>query len=328
MSVFVTGGSGVVGSALLTRLVSKGYETFAMARSPEASSTVEQLGAKAIRGDILDFDETVLEGIDVVYHVAGVNELCPRDPDSMRLVNVEGTRNVVQAAHRAGVRRLVYTSSVAVLGHRAVGLTDESLIHSGRFVSHYAATKWEAEKVAFSEVGSCEVVAVNPASVQGPGRATGTAKIILDLAADKLPVLTDTSISIVDVNDCAQGHILAAERGVPGERYILSGFTVTIPEALALLTELTGRVSKTRLVPAWALRPLGPMVGLTARRFGFSLGGLELCREILDNLLIRHTYDGSKASRELGLEYRSAASTLGALLTWAESEGHYVPKAG
>lgn len=325
MRVVVTGGSGVVGSALIKMLVADGHYVGALARSTEAAERVSELGAYAIEGDVTDFDPAVLTGAEVVYHVAGVNELCPDDPDEMARVNIEGTRNVVRAAHATGVRRLVHTSSVAVLGSRRGVLTNESSIHSGRFVSRYAATKWGAEKVAFSESGPCEVVAVNPASVQGPGRATGTGKIILDLAAGKLPVLVDATISIVDIEDCARGHILAAERGQPGERYVLSGFTMTIQEALVLLERLTGRPTGTRVVPAGAFRSMMPLVGSAADRFGFSLGGQELCREMLDNLLIHHAYDGSRATRELGLEYRSAEQTLRSLLDWAQSNGQYQP---
>lgn len=328
MRVLVTGGSGVVGSALVRMLIADGAYVSALARSDTAAAKLEDLGAHPVRGDVVTVDPDAFVGSDVVYHVAGINELCPDDPEHMSIVNIEGTRNVVRGCHASGVRRMVHTSSVAILGHRPPMVTDETLIHSGKFVSHYAATKWGAEKVAFSEVGPCEVVAVNPASVQGPGRATGTAKIILDLAAGKLPALVDTAISIVDIEDCARGHILAAERGTPGERYILSGFTVSIAEALALLERLTGRPTSTRLVSSKLLQPMAPAAGRAAERMGISLGGQPLCREMLDNMLMHHVYDGSKATRDLGLTYRSPEVTLQSLLDWAESEGHYAPVVG
>ena len=328
MRVLVTGGSGVVGSALVRMLIADGAYVSGLARSDDAANKLEALGAHPVRGDVVTVTSDAFVGSDVVYHVAGVNELCPDDPEQMSLVNIEGTRNVLRGCHTAGVRRMVHTSSVAVLGHRTGIATDETLIHTGKFVSHYAATKWGAEKVAFSESGPCEVVAVNPASVQGPGRATGTAKIILDLAAGKLPALVNTSISIVDIEDCARGHILAAEKGTPGERYILSGFAVTISEALELLERLTGRPTSTRLVSSKLLQPMAPAAGRAAERMGISLGGQPLCREMLDNMLMHHVYDGSRATRDLGLEYRSAEETLQSLLDWAESAGHYQPVIG
>ena len=264
MSTLVTGGTGVVGQALVRHLVAAGRAPRVLARSDAAAETVRGLGGEPVAGDVLDAGSVAaaVEGCASVFHVAGVVEFCSKDPDRMMAVNVEGTRNVVRVARTAGVARLVHTSSTVTLGEEPGTVGHEGTVHRGEYLTTYEHSKVEAERAAFAEAGSLDVVAVNPASVQGPGRSTGTGKILLDAVNGRLPLMVDTTFSIVDVDDCARGHLLAEERGTPGERYVLSGFTLSVGAALGMLGDLTGRPARVRLIPPAILRPFGPVVRL------------------------------------------------------------------
>lgn len=318
MTVLVTGGSGVVGAAVVRHLVASGAEVRGLARSPAAAAAVEGLGATAVDGDILDADRLprAVDGCELVFHVAGINAMCLRDASPMYRANVEGTRAVLEAAGRAGVRRVVYTSSAVTLGEPAGTIGSETSPHRGKFHSQYERSKYEAELMALAGEWEVEVVAVNPSSVQGPGRATGTGKLILDVLNGKLRFLVDTPLSIVDIDDCAAGHLLAAERGAPGERYVLNGFTMTTREALGVVADLVDRPVQVRYLPVRLVRALGPPLDLVNR-----FKELPLCGEMIRTLTQGHTYDGSRATRELGLAYRPAADTLRRTVDWFRSEG-------
>ena len=277
-------------------------------------------GIQPVAGDVLAYStlEKAFAGADLVFHVAGINRMCAPDPAEMYRVNVEGTRNVLKAAAAAGVRRLVFTSSAATIGENAGTVGHEETSHRGRFSSHYERSKFEAERVVMTEdAGTLEVVTVNPSSVQGPGRATGTGKVLLDLIAGRLRTVVDTTVSIVDIDDCARGHVLAAQRGVAGRRYILNSFSMTIQEAITVLAAVIDRPLRVRYLP-----PSLALAGGTAIGAAFRLLGKRgpVCGEMVRTLLHGHVYDGSRATRELGLEYTQANDTLERLVTWARSE--------
>ena len=320
MSVVVTGGSGVVGSALVRHLVADGARPHCLSRSSASDTALRELGATPVRGDVLDLSSlrAGFEGADLVYHVAGMNTMCPVDPEEMMRVNIDGSRNVVAAAEAAGVRRLVYTSSAAAIGERAGEVGTEASEHRGWYLSHYERSKHLAERAVLEEADDVEVIVVNPSSVQGPGRATGTGALILALLAGRLPALIDTRLSIVAIDDCARGHVLAGARGNPGSRYLLNSFTMTMREAVALLEDAVGRPVAVPWVPGW-LASLGvlPVEGL-ARIRGRKP---SLCREMVRTLRHGHAYDGSKAATELGLVYTTAPVLLGRLVDWFTAEG-------
>lgn len=318
MTVLVTGGTGVVGQPVIRRLVESGREVRGLARSEKAASVLAGLGAVPSAGDIEDPDSLAraMSGCEVVYDIAGVVSFCPTDPAALYRINVEGTRNVVKAARRAGVRRLIHTSSVAALGERPGTVGSESTRHTGRYSSHYARSKHQGELVALAEAGDMEVVVVNPSSVQGAGRTTGTGDLLLRAVNGDLRFLVDTPISIVDTEDCARGHIAAEQHGVAGRRYVLSGFTITLRQASDLLSELTGRHYPTRFLPKPLLALLGPLANLIGRR----VRSVPICRETVHLMRYGAIYDGSLAVRELGLEYRSAGETFaGALDSFREA---------
>ena len=320
--VFVTGGSGVIGGALVARLVERGDEVLALARSDAAVAAVQKRGARPVRGDALD-PEALARGMDgcaLAFHVAGVNALCVKDPQAMRRVNVDCAVLAVRAAKRAGVPRLVHTSSAATVGEAPGAIGNEDTTHRGWFLSTYEQTKTEGERdalAAAAEIGQ-DVVSVNPSSVQGPGRASGTGRILLAFLDGRLRVFVQTYVSMVDIGDCIEGHLLAAERGQPGERYLLNGMTLTISEALALAADVAGVERSPRLVPrAVATVAAGAVEGA----FRLARRSPPVCREMVRTLLHGHRYDASRAERELGLSYTPPRETVRRTVEWARAEG-------
>lgn len=320
MKVAVTGGSGVVGSAVVRHLVDAGHEVRALARSPFARETLDGLGAETVNGNVLDAASlrTLASGAEIVYHVAGVNQLCAADPDLMWRVNVEGTRAIMTACRSEGVRRLVHTSSAVTIGEVGGAVATEETPHRGFFLSGYERSKHEAERVVLSEADGLDVVSVNPSSVQGPGRSTGTGRILLAAANGNLPFAFETTFSLVDIDDCARGHILAAEKGVSGKRYLLSGATLTMHQAMRLVSEETGR----HIAP-WFVTPEAVKGVAAVIEVAFSLLRRHplFCREAARVMLHGHRYDGSRATRELGLEYTPVAETIRRALAWFADEG-------
>lgn len=320
--VFVTGATGVIGRALVGRLLERGDQVVALARSPEAAEALAQRGMAACRGEA-DDERALAEGMDgcsVAFHLAGVNALCVADPERMRRVNVDGAVAAVRAAKLAGVPRLVHTSSAATIGEPDGTIATEWTAHRGWYLSTYERTKTEGERAALAAARSMgqDVVCVNPSSVQGPGRASGTGRFLLAFLDGRLKVFVNTHVSLVDIADCVEGHLLAAERGVAGERYLLSGIRLTILEALSLAAEVAGVERRPRLVPSFLATAAGAAV-----ETGFRLLGRHppVCREMVRTLLHGHRYDGSRAERELGLAYTPARETLLRTVEWARSEG-------
>ena len=327
MRVAVTGGTGVVGAAVLRRLVDDGHQVRALARSEAAQQAVAAAGAAPVAGHILDIGALgrLVAGCDWVFHVAGINELCPADPAGMWTVNVDGTQAIVDACAGAGVGRLVHTSSAATVGERRGETGDEATLHRGWFLSEYERSKHRAEQVALGAPSHLDVVVINPSSVQGPGRATGTGRLLLAAARGRLRAAIDTHFSIVDIGDCARGHVLAAERGRTGERYLLSGATLQMREALDLLGELIGTEPKVWMMPPVVLSGLAVLVEAVWRMAGRRP---PLCRETARVLGFGHRYDGSRAARELGLQYTPVEKTLVSTVLWFEQEGLLEGKRG
>jgi dihydroflavonol-4-reductase len=320
VKVAVTGGSGVVGTSLIKHLIEAGHDVRALARSTRSVGRLASLGATPVRGDVLDYYSLgkLVDGVEWVFHVAGVNELCTKDPDHMWRVNVEGTRLVMNACRSSGVSRMIHTSSAVTFGEGDGLVATERTPHRGRFLSDYEHSKTAAERLLFSEARGLDVVAVNPSSVQGPGRSTGTGRILLGAARGNLPFVIDTTLSLIDIDDCARGHLLAADKGAAGARYLLSGATVTMSEALALLSVATGRDLSPRFINPWLAYGLGSVVGVLYRLLGRTP---PICGEAVRVMSRGHRYDGSRATRELGLEYTPIDDTLRRTVEWFESEG-------
>ena len=319
---FVTGGSGLIGGALVERLIEEGGQVVALARSEVAAQALTARGARVARGDVLDEGTLAraMQGCEIAFHVAGVNTLCPADPAALLRVNVDGALAAARAAARAGVGRLVHTSSAAAIGERVGSVGREDSPHRGWYLSPYERSKHEGERAVLAaarELG-LDVVSVNPASVQGPGRASGTGRILLAAVDGRLPVFVDTRISLVDLADCVDGHLLAAQRGRPGERYVLCGATLTVREALSLVREVTGMPVRPRRLPGVLVTALG---AVAEGAFGALGRPPPVCRAAVRTLRHGHAYDGSRAARELGLAYTPVRESLERIIAWARAEG-------
>ncbi len=320
MKVAVTGGSGVVGGAVVRLLVEAGDEVLALARSEQAAEKLTGLGSRPVRGDVLDKASLgeLVKGTEWVFHVAGVNEFCSKDPDRMDRVNIGGTSNVIATCRQAGIGRMVHTSSAVTLGEQTGEIGSESTEHRGYYRSRYERSKHLSERLVLETPDGLDVVVVNPSSVQGPGRATGTGKLILDAVRGQLPFVVDTTLSIVDIDDCARGHLLAAEKGYRGERYVLSGFTMTMTEALGILERMVGRPVSPRMIPPWMATVGGVLVEAGARLLGKQP---PVCREMIRVVRGGAAYDGSRATDQLGLHYTPPDETIARTIAWFEAEG-------
>src|SRR6266487_2296637 len=246
----VTGGTGFVGGLLLSRLVRQGREVRAMVRRPGDRERLPTPEVELALGDLEDEEVLVraAEGCEVVYHAAGMNQLCLPDPTPLYRVNVDGTARLLRAAQRAGVRRVVYTSSAATLGGDGGHAADETSPPPGTFTSHYARSKYEAERVALEFLG-VEVVTLNPSSVQGPGRRTGTARVFIDYLNGRLRFDLPSRFGICYTEDCVSGHLLAESKGRAGERYVLNTATLSNTEAIDLIAVISGLTSRPRTLP-------------------------------------------------------------------------------
>ncbi|MDP9298757.1 MAG: NAD-dependent epimerase/dehydratase family protein [Actinomycetota bacterium] len=319
---FLTGASGFVGASVLRRLVRSGRQVRALARSDDAARSLADAGATPIAGDLFDMEALLsgMRGCATVFHVAGVNAVCPRDPEQMMRANVEGAANIVRSAAAAGVRRVVHTSSAATIGEARGTVGREDSPHRGSFLSRYERSKFLGERRVL-ELGDdlgIEVVCVNPSSVQGPGRTGGSARLLIELVNRRRPVVVDTWLSLVDVDDCAAAHLLAESRGIPGSRYLLNAASLSTDEAVALLVRVCGRPRRVlhlpRLVASIAAAAAGPIGAITTR-------DTALCRDAARTLVHGHRYDGSLAERELGARYRPVEETLRRTLAWYARHG-------
>ncbi|MGZ5344427.1 MAG: NAD-dependent epimerase/dehydratase family protein [Actinomycetota bacterium] len=320
--VFVTGGSGFIGGALVKRLVDEGRHVLALARSADAVGTLGAAGAEPVRGG-LESSSTLLaamRGCGTVFHVAGVNATCLRDPSEMLHANIDGVAAVIRAAASAGVGRVVHTSSAATIGEPEGVVAREDTAHRGWFLSDYERSKFLGERRAL-DLGTTlgiDVVSVNPSSVQGPGRIEGSARLLIDLVNGKLPVLVDTHLSIVDIDDCTEAHLLAETHGVAGRRYLVSGASLTTPEAVQLLRDACGHPKRARYAPRSVITFAGAFGGVLT---WLTHRDLPLCSESTRVLLHGHRYDGSLAERELGLAYTPVEETVRRTLAWYAQQG-------
>ena len=329
--VLVTGATGFIGGHVARALLERGYRVRALLRpGQELPWSHPALGAAF--GDIRDRPSVAaaLQGCDAVVHVAGLYTFWAPKPKLMYQVNVEGTRNVLEAAFEAGVERIVHTSTAGTLKHRGGGtLADETEdAEPADLAGHYWRSKFQAELQARRLAGQgAPVMVVNPTVAVGPGdvKPTPTGQVIVDFLRGAIPAYVNTGLNLVDVADVAEGHVLALERGEVGQRYLLGNQegNITLKEMLRMLAELTGRPAPRRRLPmalALAAAYVDQFVEgtLLRRQPRIPLEGTQHAR-------VPTWVDCSKAVRELGLPQRPVRDALRHAIEWFSAEGYITP---
>ncbi|MGD2135582.1 MAG: NAD-dependent epimerase/dehydratase family protein [Gemmatimonadales bacterium] len=272
MRYFVTGGTGFIGRRLVRRLLADGHEVRALVRDPARAADLERLGARLCPGDITA-PETLPEpmrGADGVYHVAGWYEVGARDTSPGYRINVEGTRNVLETMRTLGIPKGVYTSTLAVFSDTGGRVPDETYRHDGKHLSEYDRTKWIAHYEGAEPLMArgLPLVVVQPGVVYGPGDHSRIGDTLRDYLRRRLPVLVkETAFCWAHVDDTVEGHVLAMERGRPGETYIIGGEVHTLVEAIDVAARITGVPAPKLRLPPWILRvgsilvrPLAPVL--------------------------------------------------------------------
>ena len=256
MKTFLTGATGFLGSHVARVLSAQGAELRLLVRTTSNLNNLEGLNAETATGDLRDpaSIDKAMSGCDTVFHVAADYRLWVRDPEQMYRSNVEGTRAILEAARKNGVRRMVYTSSVATMGFTRNGnpADEDSPVALADMIGHYKRSKFMAEQIALEAGRSgMDVVVVNPTTPVGEQdiKPTPTGRIILDFLKRKFPAYVDTGLNLVDVTECARGHVAALERGKSGERYILGGENLTLKQILDKLGAITGLSSPSVKLP-------------------------------------------------------------------------------
>ncbi|HEX3914359.1 MAG TPA: hopanoid-associated sugar epimerase [Steroidobacteraceae bacterium] len=326
MKALVTGATGFVGAAVARALLGAQWQVRVLARTGSDRRNLNGLQVEVCEGDLLDRAslERAAADCEGVFHAAADYRLGAPDPAQLYRTNVEGTRNMLDAARRSGVRRIIYTSSVATIGIPADGtpgdeLTPNSLEH---MIGHYKRSKYLAEE-AVQEAAreGISVVIVSPSTPVGPGdiKPTPTGQLVLDAAAGRMPAYVDTGLNIVHVDDVAQGHLLAYERGKAGERYILGGQDLTLQQILGIIADLVGRAPPRIRLPYGVILPIACVAEgfarVSGRRSGrITLEGVRMSRK-------RMFFSSAKAARELGYVWRPPAQAFADAIRWFRASG-------
>jgi dihydroflavonol-4-reductase len=326
MTTLVTGASGFLGSHVARLLTERGENVRLLLRSTSQTKLIDGLPAERVEGDLRDPSslDRALSGVRTVYHVAADYRLWARDPREIYESNVQGTRNLLDAASRARVEKFVYTSTVGTVAvPRPDALPDERVDSSlGEMIGAYKRSKWLAEQEAKRAAASgLPVVIVNPTTPVGPGDAkpTPTGRIIVDFLNGRMPAYVDTGLNFVPVEDAAAGHLLAAERGRLGERYILGGENLTLKQALEILSRVSGRPAPRVRVPHALAMAAGygdaALSLLLGREPRIPLEGVRMARH---NMFV----NSEKARVELGFSPGPVAAALERAVRWYESNGY------
>ena len=326
MRALVTGATGFVGAAVARALLSEGWEVRALARKGSDRRNLQRINVEVVEGNLNDAASLApaVAGCEGLFHVAADYRLGAFDPRELYQTNVEGTRNILNAARAAGVRRVVYTSSVATIGIPKDGTpgSEDTPSTVADMIGHYKRSKFLAEEAAREAVraGGSEVVIVNPSTPVGPGdvKPTPTGQLVFDAAAGRMPAYVDTGLNIVHVDDVAAGHLLAFHRGRNGERYILGGQDMTLREILADISRLVGRKPPSVRLPSAVVMPIAYVAEAVARVTGrptrVTVEGVRMARKLM-------FFSSGKAARELGYQWRPPTQAFADAIEWFRDQG-------
>ena len=327
MKAFVTGATGFVGSHVAQVLAEQGADLRLLVRTGSDPKNIQQLNADRVVGDLCDPEsiDRAMAGCDVVFHVAADYRLWVRDPAPMYRANVEGTRTILQAARKNRVRRVVYTSSVATMGFTVKNnpVDESSPVSLENMIGHYKRSKYMAEEVALAAGhDGIDVVVVNPSTPVGEQdiKPTPTGRIVVDFLKKKFPAYVDTGLNMVDVRECARGHVAALEKGRSGERYILGGENLTLKQILDKLAAITGLPSPRVRLPY--------AVALASGVVDTVVTGVVLRREprvTIDAVRMgrkKMFVSSAKAERELGWKPVPVDAALRRAVQWFNDNGY------
>lgn len=321
MKAFVTGGTGFIGQRVIKKLLERQYDVYALARSGASAQKLTAMGCTVIPGDITDVASmrSGMAGSDAVFHIAAWYKVGAPDWLEAEKINVSGTRNVLRLAHELGVPKIIYTSTIAVLGDTHGQLVDESFYQGGPFLSEYDRTKWLAHyKVALPliEMGA-PIMIVMPGMVYGPGDTSVLAEM-MRLFYRGMPALPgpETTFTFAHVEDIAEGHLLALEKGRPGESYILAGPAIPLGEMMDFWSHLTGKPAPLLRIPARMVRPFAPLMG--------ALGAIvplpgSFSREATHSLGATYIARADKARAELGWQTRPLQTGMLETFEWLQA---------
>jgi dihydroflavonol-4-reductase len=327
MQVFLTGATGFLGSHVARVLAEQGADLRLLVRPSSNLRNLEGLKAETAIGDLRDSAslEKAMAGCEVIFHVAADYRLWVRDPNEMYRSNVEGTRAIIEAARKNGARSVVYTSSVATVGFTGNGhpADEDSPVALADMIGHYKRSKFMAEQVALEAGGGAmRVVTVNPTTPIGEQdvKPTPTGRIVVDFLKRKFPAYVDTGLNLVDVRECARGHVAALEKGKSGERYILGGEDLTLKQILDKLGAISGLPSPKVKLPYF--------VAYLAGAVDETVSGRMLGREpraTIETVRMgkkKMWASSSKAERELGWKTLPADGALRRAVEWFQANGY------
>jgi dihydroflavonol-4-reductase len=327
MKAFVTGGTGFIGGAVVRKLVEAGHQVRVLVRPKADTRQIEGLPVEKVVGSLEDVESLRrgMEGCDWVFHLAALYSYWGYRWEDFYRVNVEGTRHVLEVAREMDIRRIVHTSSIAALGvnRNRTPANEDTHTSLEDKIGFYQRSKFLGQQVAleFARQG-VPVVIVNPSTPVGVGdyKPTPTGQIILDFLNGRMFGYVDTGLNIVDVEDVAQGHLLAAERGRVGECYILGGENLTLKQVLDILAEVSGRPPVRLRIPHWVAMAWA-YVDVTLA----SLGLRKVPTATPEKVQLSRRYewfDCSKAMKELGYSYRPAREALRKAVEWYRANGY------
>ncbi|MEN7529614.1 hopanoid-associated sugar epimerase [Cupriavidus sp. DL-D2] len=324
--ILVTGASGFLGSSVMRQALERGFQVRVLVRPTSPRANLAGLPVEVVEGDMRDAASMAraMAGVRYLFHVAADYRLWAPDPEDIVRANVDGTVTTMEAARNAGVERIVYTSSVATLRVAgATGPVDETAAMAGHeAIGAYKRSKVLAEREVERLVAEgLPAVIVNPSTPIGPRdvRPTPTGRIIVEAATGKIPAFVDTGLNLAHVDDVANGHFLALDKGRVGERYILGGQDVLLRQMLADIAGMAGRRAPTIELPRWPLYPIAH-VAETVARFTkkepfVTVDGLKMSR-------YRMFFTSAKAQRELGYAPRPYQEGLRDALDWFRDNGY------
>jgi dihydroflavonol-4-reductase len=320
VKILLTGATGFVGSAVLRRLLRDDYQIRVLVRKGSDRSNLHGLNVQVVEGDLTQASSLLYacDDCDALFHVAADYRLWAPNPDELYQTNVEGTRALFDAARQAGVPRIVYTSSVATLGIPGDGrVGDENTpVALNDMIGHYKRSKFLAETLVKQLAAEgLPVVIVNPSTPIGPRdiKPTPTGRIVRDAIAGRLPAYVDTGLNVVHVDDVAEGHWLAFQRGVVGERYILGGHNLSLHELLVQIAEIAGRAPPRWRLPHSVVMPIAHVAEAWARLSGTRpIATVEEVRMSKKHMF----FSSAKAERELGYAPGPARQALEDAVNW------------